>query len=94
VPDGLVHPNEVVDLIIAVLALPIFARMMSSHAGNQVSRIVGYVAVVLALVFTIVESFVAPDLFNILEHAMYAVAGSAFLVSVMKPLERAGEGRR
>ena len=38
----------------------------------------------LAYVFTVLEGYYAPEFFNTLEHAMYAVSGLAFLTSALE----------
>jgi hypothetical protein len=38
----------------------------------------------LAYIFTVLEGYYAPEVFNTLEHAMYATSGLAFMASAIE----------
>ena len=90
-------PNEVYQLLIAVVLAPLIVHsLLSVQLPGVRSIAVGVSAVALAYVFTVLEGFSAPEFFNLVEHVMYAVAGVAFLVSSIQGARfwhyRGGEG--
>lgn len=83
--DPLVHPNEVVNLLIALIAVPMFLRLAKTKPKGEVTFFAaGYVALLGALVVTIAEGFVAPDAMNVLEHFLYSASGLLFLMAVVR----------
>ena len=78
------QPSEVADLVL-IAGLGAGHRRLACAAPSTSSRSAstsrsarccgGYV-------FTVAEGFVLPDLFNLIEHVCYAVAGVAFVVMV------------
>jgi hypothetical protein len=84
-----IYPNEVVNLAIGVVALPIFLkarRFMRPFVGR--AFLIGYCAMVASLVATILEGVILPDLLNVLEHAAVAVAGVSYAVAIVAPVIR------
>jgi hypothetical protein len=80
----MVQQNEVYQLILAALAVPLILRsLLNIDVPGERPVIVGLSAMGLAYLFTVIEGFYAPELFNTLEHAMYAVSGLAFLWSTI-----------
>jgi hypothetical protein len=70
------QPNEVVDLAVALFVTPIILSGIRGFVSPARGLIVAFVGCLLvALSATIAEGFVLYDVFNTLEHAMYAVAG-------------------
>jgi hypothetical protein len=73
--------SEIVDLVMAVFLTPIlFVVFRTVYLAGRRWFVAGYLAVVSGYVFTVVEGYVAPDLFNLLEHASYAVGGVCFAI--------------
>jgi hypothetical protein len=81
----MLQQTEAYQLIVAVILAPLIVRSLRSIdlPGSRPAS-VGVAAMALAFVFTVVEGFYEPELFNILEHAMYAVSGVAFLWSTVE----------
>lgn len=78
----MIQQTEVHQLLVAVIVLPlIYQSLRNIDLPGERPIIVGLSAMLLAYVFTLVEGYYAPELFNTLEHAMYAVSGVAFLWS-------------
>lgn len=70
------QPNEVVDLAVALFLTPIIISGIRAFEPPFRQPLTLFVCFLLiALSATIAEGFVAYDLFNTLEHAMYAAAG-------------------
>lgn len=95
---SMVEQAEIYQLIVAVLLVPlIFRSLFSIDVPGERPVIVGLLAMGLAYLFTVLEGFYAPELFNTLEHAMYAVSGVAFLWSTVNGAvywySRGGGGR-
>ncbi len=83
--EPLINPNEVVDLVIAVLAIPILLRVVRLRPHREAPFFsLGYGFMLCALVVTILEGLIWPDLLNDAEHAFYAASGVAFLVAVIR----------
>lgn len=77
--------SEVVSLLLAAALTPVM------YSGVRHVEFAGKRALMLALgallgayLFTVLETFVLPDAFNVAEHASLAVAGLAFAVSVVE----------
>lgn len=71
--------SEIVDLLMAVFLTPImYVAFAKVHLSGKRWFLLGYLAMMTAYVFTVVEGYVAPDLINLLEHASYAIAGLGF----------------
>jgi hypothetical protein len=83
--EPLIKPNEVVDLVIAVLAVPILLRVVRVRPHREALFFsLGYGFMLCALVATILEGLIWPDLLNDVEHLSYAASGIAFLVAVIR----------
>ncbi|MBC7265366.1 MAG: hypothetical protein H5T75_00060 [Coriobacteriia bacterium] len=71
------QPNEVVDLAVALFLTPIIVSGVRGFVSPARTLILAFVGCLLvALSATIAEGFLLYDLFNTLEHAMYAIAGT------------------
>lgn len=81
----MLQPTEAYQLIVAVIVVPLIVRSLRSIdlPGKRPIGI-GIGAMILAFVFTILEGYYAPEVFNTLEHAMYAASGVAFLWSAIE----------
>lgn len=85
----MLQPSEVVGLVIAVILLPIIITSSRTIWGPLRKLMLAAMGSIIAgNAFTIIEGFVLFDLFNILEHAAYAVAG-VFVVAALLSLRRA-----
>ena len=79
------QPSEVADLVLMLAFGPVI--VVSLRRGLKVVPVSCYVALgamLGAYFFTVAEGFVLPDLFNLLEHVCYAVAGIAFVGVVIQ----------
>ena len=84
--------SEIVDLLMVLFLTPIMAvSVRAVHVAGKRWFIAGYLAVASGYVFTVAEGYVAPVLFNVLEHAAYAAGGIAFAVAAVQ-LARASRG--
>jgi hypothetical protein len=82
-----INPNELIDLIIAVIAMPLLLRVARLRTVPGVRPFVaGYLFWVLALVATIAEGFALPDALNMTEHLCYTAAGISFLIGALGAL--------
>ena len=86
----MVQESEGITLILGLIAAPIALRLHRAGALPG-AAFTGLGFLLGAYVFTIVEGFVLPDLFNALEHLCLAASGIAFAVSTVR-LARAGDG--
>ena len=78
----MISGTEVLQLVLAaVLAPMIIISLRGSKMPSAPYIAVALVAITLSYIFTVLEGFWAPGLFNLLEHAMLAVAGTFFAVS-------------
>jgi hypothetical protein len=83
--EPLVHPNEIVDMVIALLAVPILLRIVRVRPHREALYFsLGYGFMLLALVATIAEGLIWPDLLNDVEHLCYAASGIAFLMAIIR----------
>ena len=75
--------SEVVDLIMVVAITPLlwFGQRTVTVAGKR-WFISAYLAISSAFVFTVLEGFMLPDAFNLLEHASYAAGGICLAIAV------------
>jgi hypothetical protein len=72
--------SEIVDLLMAVFLTPImFVAFRTLVLPGKRWVLFGYLAMMSGYVFTVVEGYYSPDLFNFLEHAAYALAGIGFV---------------
>ncbi len=70
------QPNEVVDLAVALFLTPIILSGARAFKPKVRWFLTGFLGCLLvALMATVVEGFVAYAAFNALEHLMYAAAG-------------------
>ncbi|MDO8916172.1 MAG: hypothetical protein Q7W16_08845 [Coriobacteriia bacterium] len=82
--------SEIVDLVMAVFLTPIlFVVFRTVYLAGRRWFVSGYLAVIAGYVFTVVEGYFAPDLFNTLEHVSYAVGGVCFAVGAWSVLTSA-----
>ncbi len=73
------QPSEIADLILLIALTPIIiGTVRRVHAPWTVAAYVAYGFMAAAYTFTILEGFIAADLFNLLEHLSYLGAGVAF----------------
>jgi phosphoglycerol transferase MdoB-like AlkP superfamily enzyme len=71
--------SEIVDLLMVVFLTPImYAAFRNLVLPGKRWFVFGYVAMLAGYVFTVVEGYYAPDVFNLLEHCSYALAGIGF----------------
>ncbi|MDZ4166958.1 MAG: hypothetical protein U1E08_04620 [Coriobacteriia bacterium] len=76
--------SEIVDLLMVLFLTPIMAvSVRAIHVVGKRRFIAGYLAIASGYVFTIAEGYVAPVLFNTLEHLAYAVGGVCFLAGLV-----------
>jgi hypothetical protein len=66
-----------------VLAPIIIRSLRRVRLPGKRAIVVGLSAMALAYIFTVLEGYYAPEVFNTLEHAMYATSGLAFLASAI-----------
>lgn len=72
--------SEIVDLLMAVFLTPlIFAAFRTIRLPGKRWFVFAYAVMMCAYVFTIVEGYYAPDVFNMLEHFSYALSGLGFV---------------
>ena len=84
--------SEIVDLLMVLFLTPIMAvSARSIHAAGKRWFITGYLSIASGYVFTVAEGYLAPVLFNVLEHAAYAAGGIFFAVAAVR-LARASRG--
>ena len=78
--------NEAINLLIDVLCIPllILAIRKSSYSHSLLLSL-PVVFILLSHVFTIVESFVFPAVFNVLEHLMFLTGVLALFVIIVWP---------
>ncbi len=90
--------SEIADLMMMLVLGPIIlviARRIAPSVFGVVALCIGLMAT--GYVATIIEGIVLPDLFNVVEHSSYALAGIAFvwlIVVVGKRLAQPGAGDR
>ncbi|MCX8007177.1 MAG: hypothetical protein N3B11_03565 [Coriobacteriia bacterium] len=89
------QPNEVVDLAVALFVTPIILSGIRVFEPRVRAFVVAFVlSLLVALVSTIAEGFAAYQLFNTLEHSMYAVAGALAAAGTIRIWQRGGAWRR
>jgi len=86
-----IEPAEIFRLALALVVLPVFLSFSRRlrDARWKGSMIAAYYAITASYVLSIVEVFYAPDLFNMLQHLMYFVAGVLW-VRVVLLMRRSG----
>lgn len=73
--------SEVFQLLLAIVMAPIILRTMgSTKRMAHLWMVLALISILGSYVFTIAEGFVAPTLFNDLEHACLCLAGIFFAV--------------
>lgn len=78
----MIQETELVQLVVAVVMAPIIIFALKNSKMPSAPYIAtGLAAIALSAVFTVLEGFWAPELLNLLEHAMLAVAGISFAMS-------------
>lgn len=79
------QPSEIADLVLLLALGPIIILSVRRILPEfPKAAYVALGAMLGAYVFTIAEGFVQRDLFDVLEHVSYAVAGVAFVVTVIQ----------
>ncbi|EMJ88287.1 hypothetical protein [Leptospira meyeri] len=79
--------SEVLNLIFDTIGLLITVRLLwSGLIPKFYFLILGFVCVWLSNIFTVVEGFIFPDFFNVLEHSFYFISSLLFLVSLKKEI--------
>jgi hypothetical protein len=79
------QPSEVADLVLMIGLGPVIViTLRRVFKVVPISCYVALGAMLGAYFFTVAEGFVLQDLFNLLEHACYAVAGVAFVAVVIQ----------
>ncbi|EKJ88028.1 hypothetical protein CLV96_3635 [Leptospira meyeri] len=79
--------SEVLNLIFDTIGLLITVRLLwSGLIPKFYFLILGFVCVWLSNIFTVVEGFIFPDFFNVLEHSFYFISSLFFLVSLKKEI--------
>lgn len=77
------QPSEVADLILLIALGPVVIVLVRRILPTfPTAAYVAFGAMLWSYSFTIAEGFASPDLFNVLEHLGYAVAGVAFAVAL------------
>lgn len=81
----MIEASEVVDLVMAIVLIPIIATSLRSmpRARRRYS-FGGFLAIIAGYVLTILEGFWAPALLNVLEHSAYAVAGVMAVLALLQ----------
>lgn len=78
------EPSEIVNLVLLVALVPmVLVAIRRVLPTMPKAIIIAAVAMSCAYVLTILEGFLLTDLLNLLEHAALAVAGVAFLVTIV-----------
>ena len=70
--------SEIFNLVLGVISLIFFAGFGTRRLSIPRSLLIAYGCLLLSYLFTVVEGFIAPDTFNLLEHLADAVAGAVF----------------
>ncbi|ANA39701.1 MULTISPECIES: hypothetical protein [Geobacter] len=70
--------SELFNLVLGVISLIFFAGFGTRRLSIPRSLLVAYGCLLLSYLFTVVEGFIAPDAFNLLEHLAGAAAGVMF----------------
>ncbi|MCG6141712.1 hypothetical protein EHR01_06840 [Leptospira mtsangambouensis] len=79
--------SEVLNLIFDTIGLLITLRLLwSGLIPKFYFLILGFVCVWLSNIFTVVEGYIFPDFFNVLEHSFYFISSLLFLVSLKKEI--------
>ncbi|TDB37959.1 MAG: hypothetical protein D9V44_07885 [Actinobacteria bacterium] len=80
----MLQASEVIDLVIAVVLLPIIVSSRGALSARRRSLLfVAYASIIAAYTFTIAEGFFWFDALNLLEHAAYAVAGVLLVIALV-----------
>jgi len=75
------QPSEIADLILLIALAPVILGTVRRVSVRwRAAAYVAYAFMAAAYVFTILEGFVYPDLFNLLEHWSLFGAGVSFVV--------------
>lgn len=77
------QPSEVTDLVLMLALGPVIIILLRRALDTvPAGAYVAIGAMFGAYIFTVAEGFFLPDLFNLIEHVCYAVAGVAFVVTL------------
>jgi hypothetical protein len=70
--------SEIFNLVLGGISLIFFTGFGTRRLNIPRSLLIAYGCLLLSYLFTVVEGFIAPDAFNLLEHLAVAVAGVVF----------------
>ncbi|NTU71479.1 MAG: hypothetical protein HGB10_06635 [Coriobacteriia bacterium] len=87
------QPSEIADLVLLLALGPVIvASFRRTKIVLPAAVYAAFAAMICGYTFTILEGFWLSDVFNLLEHASYAVAGVAFLVGIVRLRRSMGPG--
>ncbi|TGM05342.1 hypothetical protein [Leptospira jelokensis] len=79
--------SEVLNLIFDSIGLLILIRLFwLGLIPNYKFLLLGFLCIWFSNIFTVVEGYCFPDLFNLLEHSFYFFSSVFFLISVKKEI--------
>ncbi|MDF3820892.1 hypothetical protein P3G55_13330 [Leptospira sp. 96542] len=79
--------SEVMNLIFDTVGLGVTLILLNSGIVPKFFYLIlGFVCIWLSNIFTVLEGFIFPDLFNYLEHGFYLISGVLLLVSLKKEI--------
>lgn len=82
--NPLISPNEIVDSVISLLAIPVLYRVVSVRPRREARAFsLAYLFMLCALAATITEGFIWAEELDVVEHLLYAAAGIAFLTAMI-----------
>ena len=86
----MVQENELFNLLMAVIGLLVFrVSLRKVQFPGAVYFRLGFLVLILSFVFTIVEGFLWPRFFNIMEHLAYGISGFVFSIGCWRLLNSA-----
>ncbi len=77
----LLNPAEIVSLMLSITVM-IYALVNLRELNNYMSNLllVSFACILVGLIFSIMEKFYLPDILNLIEHTLFAIA--AFLLAL------------
>lgn len=77
--------NEIINFLMAILLFGIFYFVIrKAHIHFPKRFLLSFVSYLLALVFTLIESYFMPEFFNFLEHLGYFFTALFFFLTIRK----------